>query len=48
MAANKRHREKINREAADSLIALGYNPDVAYNLIDQIATSKVKNVTINY
>jgi colicin import membrane protein len=48
LAANKRHRERINREAMDSLVVLHYNPDVAYSLIEQIAAGQIKHVTIQY
>lgn len=46
--ANKRHRGKINREAVESLVAVGFDEKESKAIVTAIAKGEIKNVTINY
>ena len=51
--ADKKHRDKIDAEAIESLSALSDwleydDPALFYNIIKAIAAGEVKHVTINY
>jgi hypothetical protein len=48
LAANKRHREKIEREALHSMIASGIEEGWAKEVLDRITQEKIKHITINY
>lgn len=45
---NLNHRKKINNEAAQSLIEVGFGKEAAKNIIVAIASGKVSHITINY
>ncbi len=44
----KKHREKIENEAHQGLTKLGYNPDIAYSILEAIKENKIPHITINY
>lgn len=46
--ADKKHRAKINNDAAAAIVAIGFNDDQAKQIITLIAQGKVPNVKINY
>lgn len=48
IVANKKHRAKVEAEAYDSLIEIGFDRIDASRLIVMIRDGKIKNVTINY
>lgn len=48
IAANKNHQKRINREAVESLVGLGYSEDGAMGFVTVVAKGLVKNITINY
>lgn len=47
-AANKRHRQKINREALEDLVEFGLSEDQGKQLIETIVRGQVRNVSVNY
>jgi hypothetical protein len=47
-AANVAHQKKINREALESLVSIGFGEDSAKQFISSVAKGLVKNITINY
>ena len=47
-AANRRHRERINREARDALVALSLTTEHAALILNAIAAGKVPHVKITY
>lgn len=48
LAKNKAHRTKLNREAKQSFIDEGVDPEVAEHMIKLIANGRIANITINY
>lgn len=46
--ADHEHRRKLNKEAKDDLISLGFKPEVAESVVASIAMGKVRNIKINY
>lgn len=46
--ANKRHRDKVHREAAAALVAFGLPQDTAAGVVDLIASARVPHIAITY
>ena len=47
-AANKAHQGKFNREALNSAVEAGFDPDEAKAFIEAVAKGQIKHITINY
>lgn len=47
-AANKKHRQKINREALEDLGAIGIGEEQGKQLIEAIVRGQVRNISVNY
>lgn len=47
-AANRRHREKIEKEAESCFMEIGFDKQTSVNVVQLISEGRIKNISINY